>query len=118
MTQPERRPRTGGELDLTKIDGGPTAAADQAYAFQASDIIIDGSASRLPMGGSIKIRLKAADFPQLTTMLTFAIAVLVGITAGFSARGIGLAPLPAVISGGLVWIATTLLAARHHPRRS
>jgi len=116
VTQPERHPRTRAELDLTEIDGRPTAAADQAYAFQGSDIIIDGSASRLPMGGSLKIRLKAAEFPQLTTMITLAIAVLIGIAAGFSARGIGLEPLPAVISGGLVWISTTMLAALRHPR--
>jgi hypothetical protein len=116
VTQPERRPQARGELDLTKIEGRPTAAADQAYAFQGSGITIDGAASRLPLGGSFKIRLKAAERSQLTTMVTCAIAVVMGIAAGFGARGIGLDPLPAVLSGGLVWISSSLLVVLRHRR--
>ena len=115
MTQPERRPRATGELDLTEIEGSPSPGANHAYAIQGSDIHIDGK-SPLPLGGSIRVRLKAAERSQLTSMITFLIAVLAGIAVGFGTRAIGLDPLPAVISGGVIWIAACLFVILRHQR--
>jgi hypothetical protein len=98
---------------LPEIDGDPSPAADQAYARQRADIEITGQ-TRLPFGTVFELFLKAGEKSQLVTVVTYAIAVIMGIAAGLGLRVMGLSPIAAATGGSLVWVVLSAVVFYRH----
>ncbi len=113
MPQHRNRPRTRGELDLTRIDGEPSPGANEAYARQKSDIEFRASS----FVGRFETRLHNVD-PTMTAVISCGSAVVPALAAAFMSNYIGLAPSTSALIAGLVWLATLFstlyLSKRHH----
>ncbi len=115
MPQHRNRPRTRGELDLTRIDGEPSPGANEAYARQKSDIEFRAST----IVGRFETVLRNVE-PTMMTAISCGTTVIPALLTALVINYIGLTPGTTAFIAGLVWavtlFSTIYLISRSHRR--